>query len=221
MLQPLIHILNSQRNILASGSPRRKQILLENVGLKFEVIASTFEENLDKSKYTPQEYVLENAKLKTLEVAERLGTNEPLPDLIIGCDTVVYQDNQIIEKPRDKDDAFRILSQLSGKTHSVYSGLTLFFPEHSAVLKSGTPVLNSKYRYTGFVEKTDVYFAQLSKEVIEGYIATGEPMDKAGGYGIQALGGTFVEKIHGDNFNVMGFPLPRFAKELSNIYLLK
>ncbi|CAL1537896.1 unnamed protein product [Lymnaea stagnalis] len=220
MLQPFIHILNAQRNILASGSPRRKQIL-ENVGLNIEVIPSTFEENLDKSKFTPEEYVLENARLKTLEVAGRLSGNQTIPDLIIGCDTVVFLGSQIIEKPRDKEDAVRILSKLSGKSHSVYSGLTLFVPAHSQVIKTGSPALESKYRFTGFVERTDVFMTELSQDVIESYIATGEPMDKAGAYGIQGIGGTLVEKIHGDNFNVMGFPLPRFAKEIAKIYSQK
>ncbi|XP_013081981.2 probable bifunctional dTTP/UTP pyrophosphatase/methyltransferase protein isoform X2 [Biomphalaria glabrata] len=220
MLQPFLYILNAQRNILASGSPRRKEIL-ENVGLKFEVIPSTFEENLDKSQFTPQEYVVETAKLKTSEVAERLSQTGPLPDLIIGCDTVVYQNNQIIEKPRDKADAVRILTKLSGRSHSVFSGLTLFVPASSDVLKDGCPVVDSKFRCASFVEQTEVFMCEMSSEVIDAYIATGEPMDKAGGYGIQALGGTLVNKIHGDNFNVMGFPLPRFAREMSRIYSKK
>ncbi|BFZ15008.1 hypothetical protein BsWGS_18047 [Bradybaena similaris] len=217
MLQPIIHVLNAQRNILASSSPRRKQIL-ENIGLKFEVLSSSFEENLEKSAHTPSEYVLETARLKTQEVAQRLKVNGPLPDLLIGADTVVAQDNQIIEKPQDKDDAVRILSQLNGRSHIVYTGVVLFVPAHSKVLPLGTKALDDSYRYTGFVERTDVYMQQMNQEVIQSYVETGEPMDKAGAYGIQAIGGTLVEKIHGDFFNVMGFPLPRFAKELEAIY---
>ncbi|CAG5133401.1 unnamed protein product [Candidula unifasciata] len=217
MLQPIIHILSAQRNILASSSPRRKQIL-ENIGLKFEVLSSSFEENLDKSQYTPSEYVLETARLKTQEVADKFKVNGLLPDLLIGADTVVAQDNHIIEKPQDKDDAVRILSLLSGRSHTVFTGVVIFVPAHSTVLPRGTKVLDGSYRCTGFVESTDVFMQQMSQEVIHSYIETGEPMDKAGAYGIQAIGGTLVEKIHGDFFNVMGFPLPRFAKELDSIY---
>ncbi|XP_005093407.1 probable bifunctional dTTP/UTP pyrophosphatase/methyltransferase protein [Aplysia californica] len=217
MLQPFIHVLNAQRNILASSSPRRK-LILENVGLKFEVISSTFEENLDKTKYQPQDYVLETARCKTEEVAKRLASTQPLPDLIIGADTVVSQGSEIFEKPKDKQDAVRILSQLSGNVHTVFTGVILFVPAKSEVLKSGEPALNGQFRYTSFVDSTEVFMSQFDKNVIEAYIETGEPLDKAGAYGIQAIGGTLVEKINGDNFNVMGFPLPRFSRELSTIY---
>uniref|UniRef100_A0A0B6Z6B4 Uncharacterized protein n=1 Tax=Arion vulgaris TaxID=1028688 RepID=A0A0B6Z6B4_9EUPU len=217
MLQPIIHVLNAQKIILASSSPRRKQ-LLENIGLKFDVLSSTFEENLDKSKYTPSEYVLETARLKTQEVAEKLRVSGSLPDLLIGADTVVSQDNEIFEKPRDKSDAVRILSCLNGKSHTVFTGVVIFVPAHSKVLPMGTTALNASYRYTGFVESTDVYMQEMSPEIIHSYIETGEPMDKAGAYGIQVIGGTLVEKIHGDFFNVMGFPVPRFSKELLAIY---
>ncbi|GFN93708.1 N-acetylserotonin o-methyltransferase-like protein [Plakobranchus ocellatus] len=217
MLQPILQTLNAQRVVLASGSPRRKQIL-ENIGLKVEVIPSTFEENLDKSKFSPQEYVVETAFLKTKEVAERLSAGSTLPDLIIGADTVVSKGNEIIEKPVDKDHAFQILSQLSNCSHTVYTGLVLFVPSHSPVMSQGSPTLEGTYRSTSFVDSTSVHMADLSEKVIKAYIETGESMDKAGAYGIQGVGGTLVEKINGDYFNVMGFPLPKFAKEIASLY---
>ena len=217
MLQPFMHILNAQRVVLASSSPRRKQIL-QNIGLKIEVIPSTFEENLDKAEFSPQDYVLQTAKMKTLEVAERLSASGTVPDLIIGADTVVSQGNEIFEKPKDKDDAVRILSQLSNCSHTVYTGVVLFVPSASPLMSEGSSVLDGTYRCTSFVENTSVHMAQLSQDVIQSYIETGEPMDKAEAYGIQAIGGTLVEKITGDYFNVMGFPLPRFAKVMASLY---
>ena len=217
MLQPFMHVLNAQRIVLASGSPRRKQIL-ENIGLKIEVIPSTFEENLDKTKYTPSDYVIQNASLKTQEVAERLSGSGTMPDLIVGADTVVSQGKEIFEKPRDKDDAVRILSQLSNCSHTVYTGVVLFVPSASSLMSKGSTALGGAYRCTSFVESTSVHMAHLPQDVIKAYIETGEPMDKAGAYGIQAIGGTLVEKITGDYFNVMGFPLPRFAQEMATLY---
>lgn len=217
MLQPLMHVLNAQRIVLASGSPRRKQIL-ENIGLKVEAVPSTFEENLDKNKLSPFDYVVQTAIGKTQEVAERLFASGSTPDLIIGADTVVSQDQNIFEKPKDKEDAVRILSQLSNCSHTVYTGVVLFVPSTSSLLKKGSLALNGTYRCTSFVESTVVHMAHLPEDVIKAYIETGEPMDKAGAYGIQAKGGTLVKKIDGDYFNVMGFPLPRFAQEITCLY---
>ncbi|GFR61504.1 Maf protein [Elysia marginata] len=217
MLQPFIHVLNAQRIVLASGSPRRKQIL-ENIGLKIEVIPSTFEENLDKTKLSPADYVVQTATHKTEEVAKRLAAGGTLPDLIIGADTVVSQGQEIFEKPKDKDDAVRILSQLSNCSHTVYTGVVLFVPSTSLLMSKGSQVLGGTYRCTSFVDSTAVHMANLPQDVIKAYIETGEPMDKAGAYGIQAIGGTLVQKINGDYFNVMGFPLPRFAQEIASLY---
>ncbi|RUS92036.1 hypothetical protein EGW08_000249 [Elysia chlorotica] len=217
MLQPFMHILNAQRIVLASGSPRRK-LILENIGLNIEVMPSTFEENLDKAKYTPPDYVVQTAMFKTQEVAERLSQSGMVPDLIIGADTVVSQGNEIFEKPRDKKDAVRILSQLSNCSHTVYTGVVLYVPSTSLLMSKGSTALNGAYRCTSFVESTSVHMAHLSQDVINAYIETGESMDKAGAYGIQAIGGTLVEKINGDYFNVMGFPLARFAKEIASLY---
>ncbi|XP_020629882.1 N-acetylserotonin O-methyltransferase-like protein [Orbicella faveolata] len=124
MLEPLLEVLSSQRIILASSSPRRCEIL-RKVGLNFDVIPSRFEETLDKSAFKhPYEYVLENSKQKALEVAGRIDESNKA-NLIIGADTVVVLDKEILEKPKDKDNAFSMLKSLSGKDHAVFSGVTL------------------------------------------------------------------------------------------------
>ncbi|KAK2184778.1 hypothetical protein NP493_253g03070 [Ridgeia piscesae] len=213
MLQPIIQKLQMKRIILASGSPRRKEIL-QNMGLKFEVVPSTFEEDLDKSSFShPYEYVMENAKQKTLEVAKRLSSDQRCPDLLIGADTVVAMEDEIFEKPTSKQKAFEMLSRLSGRTHTVYTGVVLVTPDTDD-LKTGT----DQFHVNAFHEATDVKFGILPDEVIQAYIATGEPMDKAGAYGIQAVGGSLVEAVHGDYFNVVGFPLHHFCKQLLRLY---
>ncbi|XP_046576453.1 probable bifunctional dTTP/UTP pyrophosphatase/methyltransferase protein [Haliotis rubra] len=218
MLQPIMHVLNVQRIILASGSPRRKQIL-QNIGLQFEAVPSTFEEDLDKSLFPhPSDYVKENARIKALDVANRLAGDKIVPDLVIGADTVVSMDNTIYEKPKSRDDAFKMITSLSGRPHTVYSGIALVSPSQSSVITSGELTKDGKFRLTLFHEGTDVMMTDMSEEVVRMYIETGEPMDKAGGYGIQAIGGTLVEGIRGDYFNVMGFPLHRFSRTLANLY---
>ncbi|KAK3930798.1 putative bifunctional dTTP/UTP pyrophosphatase/methyltransferase protein [Frankliniella fusca] len=197
MLEPVKHILSSKRIILASGSPRRRE-LLHNIGVKCEIIPSTFEENLDPKEYTPDVFVTETAKFKVLEVAERLSSDTRRPDIIIGCDTTVALGDTMLGKPTNKENAFEMLSMLSGKAHTVYTGV----------------VLKTQSKTVSFCESTKVYFAKLSPEVIKGYIETGEPMDKAGGYGIQSIGGSLIEKIDGDYFTVMGLPLCSLSKHI-------
>ncbi|XP_071078733.1 probable bifunctional dTTP/UTP pyrophosphatase/methyltransferase protein [Haliotis cracherodii] len=218
MLQPIMHVLNVQRIILASGSPRRKQIL-QNIGLQFEAVPSTFEENLDKSLFPhPSDYVKENARLKALEVANKLAGDQIVPDLVIGADTVVAMDNTIYEKPKSRDDAINMLTGFSGRSHTVYTGMALVSPLQSSVITSGEVTEDGKFRLNLFHEATDVMMTDLTEEVVKMYIDTGEPMDKAGGYGIQAIGGTLVKGIRGDYFNVMGFPLHSFSRTLASLY---
>lgn len=221
MLEPIRHILAKQRTVLCSSSPRRKEIL-NLVGLVFEVIPSTFAEDLDKDSFShPCEYVKENAKQKAMEVWKRLFQNQDggacedlhqtLPDLIIGADTVVTMDNRIFEKPKDSADAFDMLSQLSGRKHTVFTGVAL-------LTKSAGIGAEDSFKVTTFHEATDVYMREMSSDIIKGYIATTEPMDKAGAYGIQGIGATLIEGIKGDYFNVMGLPLSSLANELYHIY---
>ena len=260
MLEPIRHILSQQRIVLASASPRRLEIL-KTIGLKFEVEASKFEENLDKSSFShPCEYVKENAKQKAIEVWNRLccltknqTKNGPpsYPDLVIGADTVVTLYDEIMEKPKDEEDAFEMLKKLSGLKHTVFTGVALVTKpkqppqmiQNQHVLSSSQPSslesqdnelsqtgakslqfnpFNSRqasldikdYLVTTFHESTDVTMAELNNDIIKGYIATGEPFDKAGAYAIQCNGATLVEQIRGDYYNVVGMPLHRLCREL-------
>ena len=187
--------------ILASKSPRRKEIL-ETMGVEFEIDVADVDESVDES-LSPLEAVCEISKRKTKAVSQR-HTGEKI---IISADTVVVIDGRIIGKPKDKEDAFNILKGLSGKTHEVYTGFTIF----------GNGKSKTDY------EVTKVHFKELCDEDIKRYIETGEPMDKAGAYGIQQKGNLFVEYIHGDYYNVVGFPISKICvtiKELFGINIL-
>ncbi|KAG6961324.1 hypothetical protein JG688_00009161 [Phytophthora aleatoria] len=206
MLSTLSSHLRSRRVILASQSPRRLE-LLRDCGLTFEVIPSNFEENLPKERFpTPDLYVIENAKQKAVEVLNRVSKDkdagEKLPTVVIGCDTVVVQDGVILEKPKDEEDAFNMLTKLSDRPHEVFSGVALFTAERGM----DNPHL--------FFEKTSLVFGPLEPEDIRAYIATGEPMDKAGSYGLQGRARCFVQEVHGCTNNVIGFPVQRFCREL-------
>lgn len=183
--------------ILASKSPRRKE-LLSIITTDFDIIPAVKEENADPS-LPPEEFVKELAISKAQEIAE----NHP-EACVIGSDTVVAINGEILGKPADEADAYRMLSMLSGTCHSVFTGV--------AVIKEG--------KIHSFTEETKVKFFALDEDEIKNYIATGEPFDKAGAYGIQDLGALLVEGIDGDYYNVMGLPtgrLYRLLKELSVI----
>ncbi|CAJ1079784.1 probable bifunctional dTTP/UTP pyrophosphatase/methyltransferase protein isoform X1 [Xyrichtys novacula] len=212
VLNPVISKLANKLVVLASASPRRQDIL-RNAGLQFEVVPSWFKETLDKKLFkAPYEYAVETAKQKALEVARRMPFKHlKTPDIVIGADTIVTIDGMILEKPVDKHDAYRMLSSLSGKEHSVYTGVAI-------VLCHDEENEEVDYQLVDFYEETKVKFADLSENMLWEYINSGEPMDKAGGYGIQALGGMLVEYVHGDFLNVVGFPLNHFCKQLDVIY---
>lgn len=212
LLNPVISKLSGKLVVLASASPRRLEIL-SNAGLRFEVVPSWFKETLDKSLFkNPYEYAVETAKQKALEVAQRMPFKHlKTPDIVIGADTVVTVDGLILEKPTDKQDAYHMLSRLSGKEHSVFTGVAIVICHD----KSG---IDTDYKVVDFYEETKVKFAELSEEMLWEYINSGEPMDKAGGYGIQALGGMLVEYVQGDFLNVVGFPLNHFCKQLGLIF---
>ncbi|KAF9915963.1 hypothetical protein BX616_004941 [Lobosporangium transversale] len=192
-----LNALNSKKVILASSSPRRKDILSQ-LGVKYTVVPSTFPETLDKSLFShPSEYVKENALQKALEVYGRLKATGDTPDLVIGADTVVAHNSEILEKPRSEQGAIEMLTSLSGSTHMVYTGVTLISPPSDG---SDMP------RILTDVEGTEVWFQDLSPELIEAYVATKEPMDKAGGYGYQTIGSVLVKGINGCSWNVIGLP---------------
>ncbi|WP_258083969.1 Maf-like protein [Thermococcus thermotolerans] len=168
--------------VLASASPRRREILARFLD-KFEVIPSRASEECDLRD--PTEYALELARRKAWEVYNRVGGT------VIGADTVVSVDGKILGKPKDEEDAFRMLRLLSGRVHRVTTGY--------CIIHKGTEIAG--------VVITEVKFRELDDEMIWAYVRTGEPMDKAGAYGIQGKAGLFVEWIRGDYYNVVGFPL--------------
>ncbi|XP_029097051.1 probable bifunctional dTTP/UTP pyrophosphatase/methyltransferase protein [Monodon monoceros] len=234
VLCPVIGKLQHKRVVLASASPRRQEIL-SNAGLRFEVVPSRFKEKLHKASFaTPYAYAVETAKQKALEVAGRMHQKDlRAPDVVIGADTIVAVGAMILEKPVDKQDAYRMLSRLNGKEHSVFTGVAIVHccskdisgPGRTLrlTLSSWAPRAHPTdgrldTEVSEFYEETTVKFSELSEELLWEYINSGEPMDKAGGYGIQALGGMLVEYVHGDFLNVVGFPLNHFCKELARLY---
>lgn len=194
--------LGNKNVVLASASPRRKEIL-QNIGLKITIEPSSFIENLDPNSFAhPKDFVIATARGKAQEVAKRLSTAQSPPDFVIGADTCVTLDGTVYGKPKDRDHASSMLNNLSGRSHEVLTGVCL-------MVRKG-----QEWQEVDFSETTTVNFATLSPQVINAYIDTKEPMDKAGGYGIQALGGMLIEGIQGDYYNVMGFPLHRFCQSL-------
>lgn len=197
--------------ILASASPRRKA-LLEQIGMEFEICPAKGEEVITESR--PDAAVSELSRQKAEEVAAGVLTyNEQHPDLatpqdilVIGADTVVAYGDEILGKPKDEADAGRMLTLLQGNTHSVYTGITLVFID-----KSGR---TGEYC---FFEKTDVTMYPMDEDEINRYIATGEPMDKAGSYGIQGRCAIYIKQIEGDYNNVVGLPVARLYQELRRV----
>ncbi|MCT4543891.1 MAG: Maf family protein [Vallitalea sp.] len=183
--------------ILASGSPRRKE-LLERLNIDFDIIVSDLDEDsIEQSK--PDDFVEKLAYEKAKSVS--MLTNKD--SLVIGCDTVVVYNNEILGKPKNNEQAISFLKKLSGSNHQVYSGIAIIDTKS-----------NNKYLSH---EITDVYMKELSNDEIAYYIQTGEPFDKAGAYGIQGIGSLFIEKISGDYYNVMGLPLNKLYKGFNEL----
>ena len=183
--------------ILASASPRRCEIL-KNAGYDFEVCPSLVDENI-KENLSPDEFVIRLAQLKATEVFERFAQDENIA--VLGSDTIVVQDENVLGKPKDETEAFEMLKRLSGKKHNVYTGVC---------------VVTSKGAQS-FFDCTTVEFFELTDEQIKAYINTGEPMDKAGSYGIQGKGSLLIKGIIGDYFSVMGLPIAKTARVLKSV----
>ncbi|CAL7933823.1 unnamed protein product [Xylocopa violacea] len=202
MLEQTKQILTTCRVILASGSPRRGEII-KKLGINVEIIPSTYDENLDSSSYKNFGlYVQDIAKFKAEEVYNRLKGDTVPPSLVISADTMVTMGSIIYGKPKNDSQAFEMLSSLANKEHTVYSGVCLKTPN----------------KEVNFYESAKVKFGDISEEQIWTYIKSGEPLDKAGGYGLQGLGGCLIEKIDGDFYTVMGLPLYCLTKELNKIF---
>ncbi len=182
--------------ILASASPRRRE-MLTLMGYDFTVKPSQAEENI--SHCAPGEYVSRLARVKAAAVAE-----ENPGCCVLGSDTIVYLDSEILGKPRDEEDAFHILSTLSGRTHTVFTGVAIIAGDNETI----------------FYDKAEVTFKTLEPDEIRDYIATGEPMDKAGAYGIQGPATVLVEKIDGCYFTVIGLPNPKVYDALKAMGIL-
>ena len=200
------------RIILASKSPRRKE-LLSRIGIEYECIVSEAEEKTTES--SPDNVVAELSRQKAENIFEimRAGERDNSPMVIIGADTVVACDSNIMGKPKDKQDAGRMLKLLEGRSHSVWTGVTLLFVN---IDKNGKYSENKVISET-FACETKVYMYHVSDNEIEEYIKTEEPLDKAGAYGIQGIAAKFIEKIEGEYNNVVGLPVSALYQRIKNI----
>lgn len=220
--------------ILASASPRRRELLTQ-IGIDFRVLTSDGEEITTKRK--PEQIVMELASAKARDILARYraergvteadrvishaessaanadgtvfpagrdaaGENSRKPYLIIAADTIVAVDGLVLGKPKDEQDAVRMLTQLQGRSHQVYTGVMLLSPDKESC----------------FYECTEVMFVPMTRSQIEEYVHTGEPLDKAGAYGIQGRFAAYVSRIEGDYFNVVGLPLARLMQEIGAGY---
>ena len=179
--------------ILASQSPRRKE-LMGLFHIPFTIQVADVDETMN-AELSPAQEVCRVSRLK----AE--GVRREADDIVIAADTIVVCQGQILGKPRDEAHAKQMLRQLSGKSHQVMTGLT--------VLRGDRTICSTQI--------TDVFFRELTQDEIDAYVASGEPMDKAGAYGIQGQAGLFVEKIHGDYYNVIGLPVCRLGQILKEL----
>ena len=199
--------------ILASQSPRRKE-LLEQMGLEFDICPAKGEEVITKK--IPAEVVEELSKQKAEEVASMVASygaqheelTSPSDILVIGADTIVAFGDEILGKPKDVEHAKAMLRKLSGNTHQVYTGVTIVIMD-----------TQGRCGEKSFVERTEVTMYPMSEEEINRYVESGEPMDKAGSYGIQGKGAIHIKEIHGDYNNVVGLPIARLYQELESIGL--
>lgn len=185
------------RIILASASPRRKE-LLQKTGMEFEIIPAKGEEIITGN--LPWEVVEELSLQKAQEIAKQ--QNEEC--IVIGADTVVAKDEKIMGKPKDRETAFQMLTEISGTTHQVYTGVTL--------IRTG-----KQKKTVTFSEKTEVSLYPMTDEEKNAYIETGDPMDKAGAYGIQGDFAVYVKSIQGDYYNVVGLPIGKVYQELKQL----
>lgn len=186
--------MKQRKLILASGSSRRKE-LLEQIGLEFVVLPSQCEEVITSTK--PEQVVQELALQKARDVAA--GQTE---GIVLGSDTVVAYDGKILGKPATKEEAIEMLTMLQGNTHQVYTGVALVDCE------------NLEKKPKVFYEKTSVMVYLMTEAEIQSYVDSGDPMDKAGSYGIQGAFGAYIKGIQGDYYNVVGLPIGRVYQEL-------
>ena len=186
--------------VLASGSPRRKE-LLEQIGISFEIQKSGCEEIITST--IPYEVVQELSKQKAEDVWNQLSKEEQRQKMVLGADTIVSIHDKILGKPKSKQHAIEMLRELSGNIHHVFTGVTLIFKDKQENICTHT-----------FYEDTQVEMYPMSDQEITDYVATGEPMDKAGAYAIQGKCAPYIKGIHGEYSNVVGLPIARLYQEL-------
>ncbi len=212
--------MSETRIVLASASPRRR-LLLQQIGLSFTVVPADIGEDIAPNSDPAdavQSLSLQKARIVTgrPEIAD---INDNI--LVIGADTIVVLDNEILGKPASPDQAVDMLRSLSGQTHQVYTGVALVFrigDFRQRLADPAAPALADSFQHHAFHERTDVTFGKLDQTEIAAYVESGSPLDKAGAYGIQDdLGALFVERINGDYYNVVGFPLYRFYREVNKV----
>ncbi|WP_282941271.1 Maf family protein [Paenibacillus sp. RC67] len=187
--------------ILASSSPRRQE-LIRSLQLPYEIRVSDVNEDTEPG-LRPDEIVEQLSSRKALAVCEMYKKEHRTDGIVIGSDTIVVVDGEVLGKPKDKQDAFRMLNSLQGRKHEVFTGVACID------LSTGQQLVSHHV--------TSVYMKTLTPTQIERYIDTGEPMDKAGSYGIQGLGATIIERIDGDYFNVVGLPVSLLSDLLERL----
>ncbi len=192
--------------ILASASPRRKE-LLKQIGMSFKTMPSIKEEKITKN--TPEEIVEELSYQKAVDICGQLGDSMKEDFVVIGADTIVSIWGEIMGKPADKEDACNMLSKLQGKSHQVYTGVTL------AWKYKDTPAM-----FHTFHECSDVTVYPMTEEEIKSYVNSGEPMDKAGAYAVQGKFAAYIQGICGDYNNIVGLPIGRVYQEMKQRNLL-
>jgi|LauGreDrversion4_2_1035121.scaffolds.fasta_scaffold114710_3 septum formation protein len=195
------------RLILGSASPARRR-LLEQLNIPFQVMVSDFAENLDKSSFEDlTEYPVATSLGKTTDLLHKLRESDDV-SVLLTCDTVVIRDGRfIMEKPNSCDHAADMISSLAGKEHAVVTGVVI-----TLIAKQGTILAQDVFK-----EISTVKIVTLSSSQVEDYVRTGEPMGKAGGYGIQGLGEILIESVSGSYTNVVGIPLHRVAERLGQL----
>lgn len=182
--------------ILASGSPRRKE-LLEQIGVEFKIITSNKEEIITSTN--PEDVVKELSAMKAEDVAAGISG----PAIILGADTVVAHKGRILGKPKDREDAIRMITSFAGDDHHVYTGVCIIRKEADGSVKT-----------ISFAEGTRVTVYPMTEQEIETYVDSGEPMDKAGAYAIQGLFAPYIKEIAGDYYNIVGFPIAGIYQRL-------
>ena len=191
--------------ILASASPRRKEIL-ENTNVKFKIMASSIEE-LRLEGESPCQMVMRLAFEKGIDIASRQKS-----DLVISADTIVVLDNTVLGKPKDEIEARKMITSLSGRTHQVITGISLIN------LDNNKKIIDYVISNVKYCKQLGINYKNLSEEDINDYIRTKESLDKAGAYGIQGYGALLVEEIQGDYFNIVGLPISRLSDLLKKYF---